>query len=206
MLLIGMYDSPFVRRVGIAMRLYGLAFHHESWSVFRHADRIRPYSPLTRVPVLVLDDGTALNESHVILDYLDGLVPAGVALYPRAEPARHRALRVATLACGAAEKAVALFYELRLHDAVSDVWVARCRAQVMDTLSLLEAERPPTAFWSGARMGHADIALACALRFIREAHPGLIPDGALPHLAADAAALEALPVFQEIVLPFDPPA
>lgn len=206
MLLIGMYDSPFVRRVGIAMRLYGMRFRHESWSVFRHADRIRRYSPLTRVPVLVLDDGTALSESHAILDHLDSLVAPDAALFPRAEPARHRALRIATLACGAAEKAVALFYELRLHSAVSDIWVARCRAQVLDTLALLESERAATPFWFGARLGHADIAIACALRFIREAHPGLIPDGVLPRLTADAAAMEALPAFQEIALPFDPPA
>lgn len=206
MRLIGMFDSPFVRRVGIAMRLYGLEFRHENWSVFRDAERIRAFSPLTRVPVLVLPDGTALSESHAILDYLDGLVAPGQALFPRAEPARHRALRVATLACGAGEKAVALFYELRLHAAVSDFWVARCRAQILDTLALLESERPDTDFWAGARMGHADIALACVLRFIGEAHPGLIPADALPRLTRDAAALEALPVFREIALPFDPPA
>ena len=70
MILIGQFDSPFVRRVGIALELYGLAFEHRPWSVFGDTDLIRPYNPLTRVPTLVLDNGEALIESHSILDYL----------------------------------------------------------------------------------------------------------------------------------------
>ena len=116
MILIGQYDSPFVRRVGITLRLYELRFDHKPWSVFGDFEKIRPYNPLLRVPTLVLDDGTALIDSASILDYLDGQVPAARALFPRQEPARHRALRVAALATGMAEKAVSLFYELRFHD------------------------------------------------------------------------------------------
>ena len=75
MILIGQYDSPFVRRVGIALTLYGLPFEHRPWSTFGDAEKIRPYNPLIRVPTLVLDDGEVLIESHIILDYLDSLVP-----------------------------------------------------------------------------------------------------------------------------------
>ena len=120
MILIGQYDSPFVRRVGIALTLYGLPFEHRPWSVFGDADKIRAYNPLVRVPTLVLDDGEVLIESHSILDYLDRLVPADRAMFPAAEPARHRALKVAALATGLADKAVSLFYERRLHEEVSD--------------------------------------------------------------------------------------
>ena len=74
MFLIGQYDSPFVRRVAIALRLYGLAFEHRPWSTFGDADNIAPYNPLRRVPTLVLDDGEALIETTAILDYLDELV------------------------------------------------------------------------------------------------------------------------------------
>src|SRR6185295_14046746 len=97
MILIGQFDSPFVRRVGIALTLYGLPFEHRPWSVFGDAEKVRQYNPLFRVPTLVLDDGTALVESGVILDYLDSLVPAERAMLPGAEPARHRALRIAAL-------------------------------------------------------------------------------------------------------------
>lgn len=208
MILIGQYDSPFVRRVGIALTLYGLPFRHEPWSSFGDADRLRAHNPLTRVPTLVLDDGSALIESHAILDYLDGLVPPDRALFPRAEPARRRALHFAALATGLGDKAVSLFYEKRLHREVSDLWVARCVQQIEAVLAVLEAEVASCGarFLGGATFGHADIALACVLRFLNEAHPGLVEISAYPALAAHAATLEALPVFKAIVQPFIPPA
>src|SRR4249919_923480 len=103
MILIGQYDSPFVRRVGIALTLYGLPFEHKPWSTFGEADKIRPYNPLTRVPTLVLDDGEVLIESHVILDYVDSLFPADRRMFPVEEPARHKALKIAALATGMAD-------------------------------------------------------------------------------------------------------
>jgi len=208
MILIGQYDSPFVRRVGIALTLYGLAFEHRPWSTFGDADRIRPYNPLTRVPTLVLDDGTALVETFGILDYLDGLVPAGRVMLPRSEPARHRAMRIAALASGIADKAVALFYEKRLHKEVSGVWVARCRGQIEATLAVLEAERAvrPGETWFGGPIGHADVAVATGLRFLAEAHPGLFAMTPYPALAAHCSRLEATPAFQTIQQPFIPPS
>lgn len=208
MILIGQYDSPFVRRVGIALRLYDLPFEHRPWSTFGDAEKIRPYNPLLRVPTLVLHDGTALLESHVILDHLDHRVGPARAMYPVTEPERHQALRVAAFATGVADKAVSLFYEQRLHREVSEVWVDRCRGQIAATLALLEAERAARASlcWFGDRIGHADIAVAVVLRFLGEAHPGVAPMSALPALTADAERLESLPVFQEIFQAFIPPA
>jgi glutathione S-transferase len=208
MILIGQYDSPFVRRVGIALTLYGLPFSHQPWSAFSDADKLRPYNPLTRVPTLVLDTGEALIESHSILDYLDSLVPVERALFPQAEPARHQALKVAALATGLGDKAVSLFYEKRLHQEVSEAWVNRCRAQIMAVLEALETDRAgrATAYWFGDRIGHADIVVATVLGFVAEAHPGLISLGDFPRLDAHAARLEALPVFQAIKQIFIPPA
>ncbi|MDO8353790.1 MAG: glutathione S-transferase family protein [Aestuariivirga sp.] len=208
MILIGQYDSPFVRRVGIALTLYGLTFNHKPWSTFSDADKLRPYNPLTRVPTLVLDTGEALIESHSILDYLDSLVPAERALFPRAEPARRQALKVAALATGLGDKAVSLFYEKRMHKEVSEAWVNRCRAQIAAVLDVLEADRASRAtdYWFGDRMGHADIAVAAVLGFVTEAHPELVSLGDFPGLNAHAARLEALPVFQAIKQPFIPPA
>jgi len=208
MILIGQYDSPFVRRVGIALTLYGMAFEHRPWSVFGETEKIRPLNPLVRVPTLILDDGEVLTDSHIILDYLDNTVGLERALFPAAEPARHKALRVAALATGTGEKAVSLFYENRLHNHVSDIWVNRCRLQILGTLGVLEADREarPGDYWFGDTMGHADIAVAVVLRFISEAHRRLVPMADFPALAAHAARLETLPVFKEISQPFIPPA
>jgi glutathione S-transferase len=158
MILIGQYDSPFVRRVGIALTLYGLPFEHRPWSAFGDADKIRAYNPLVRVPTLVLDDS--------------------------------------------------LFYERRLHKEASEVWVDRCRAQISAALAVLEADRAGRAgdYWFGDRIGHADIAVAAAIRFFADAHPGLLPLAQFPTLTAHAARLESLPVFQKIAQPFIPPA
>jgi len=205
MILIGQYDSPFVRRVGIALTLYDLPFEHRPWSTFSDAEKIRPYNPLTRVPTMVLDDGAVLLDSHSILDYLDSLVPAARAMFPAGEPARHRALAVAGLATGLADKAVSLFYEQRLHREVSEIWAGRCRAQMAAALAALAADRAGP-YWFGERIGHADIAVAATLRFIAEAHPGLVPMADYPALAAHAARLEALPAFQQIQQPFIPPS
>jgi glutathione S-transferase len=208
MILIGQYDSPFVRRVGIALTLYGLPFEHRPWSTFGDADKIRPYNPLTRVPTLVLDNGDVLQDSHIILDYLDSLAPAGNALFPAAEPARYRALAVAALATGLGEKAVSLFYEKVLHKDVSEVWIKRCLTQITETLARLEADRAAraTPYWFGDTMGHADIAVACVLRFVRDAHDATVPLEPYRALNAHCARLEALPVFQTIMQRFTPPA
>jgi glutathione S-transferase len=208
MILIGQYDSPFVRRVGIALTLYDLPFSHRPWSTFSDADKLRPYNPLIRVPTLVLDSGEVLIESHSILDYLDSLVPAERVLFPRAEPARRQALKIAALATGLGDKAVSLFYEKRMHKEVSEAWVNRCRGQIIAVLTVLEADRASrtTDYWFGDRIGHADIVVAAVMAFVAEAHPELVSLGDFPGLNAHAARLEALPVFRAIKQPFIPPA
>ncbi len=208
MFLIGQYDSPFVRRVAIALRLYGLAFEHKPWSTFGDADKIAPYNPLRRVPTLVLDEGEALIESTIILDYLDELVGADRAMLPRSGIERRRQLRICALAMGLGDKAVSLLYERVLRkDQQLTLWVERCHAQIADVLKALEAERAKvtTPYWLGGRIGHADVAVACVVRFTREAHPQLFDGARYPALAAHSERCEARPEFKKIVQPLAPP-
>jgi glutathione S-transferase len=207
MFLIGQYDSPFVRRVAIALRLYGLGFEHKPWSTFGDADKIAPYNPLRRVPTLVLDDGEALIESTIILDYLDELVGPEKAMLPRNGVDRRKHLRICALASGLGDKAVSLLYERVLRKEQLALWVDRCQAQIGDVLAVLEAERAKvtTPYWLGMRIGHADIAVACVVRFTREAHPQLFEASRYPALAAHADRCEALAPFKEIVQPLAPP-
>ena len=205
MILIGQYDSPFVRRVAVALGLYQMPYEHRPWSVWANASEIARFNPLRRVPVLVLDDGLALVESGAILDALDHLAGPERALLPRTGPLRREALRLAALATGLADKAVTLLYEhvLRTEDRRSPVWVTRCQGQIRDTLTVLEADREarPTPFVLGERVTHADIALACALRFLGEAHPSLYQPAEWPALAAHAFRCEELPELRAVCQP-----
>ena len=208
MILIGQYDSPFVRRVAIALRLYELPFEHRPWSTFGDGEKIAPYNPLRRVPTLVLGSGEVLIESTAILDYLDDLVGPEDAMIAPYGPARHRGLKIGALATGLSDKAVSLLYERVLRKDHSKIWVERCEAQIGAVLDVLEKERTAvtTPYWFGDRIGHADIAVACVLRFTSEAHPQLFDAARYPALAAHAASCEALPEFQEIVQPLAPPS
>jgi glutathione S-transferase len=203
MILIGQYDSPFVRRVAIALRRYPLPFEHRPWSVWGDADQIALHNPLRRVPTLLLDDGTALLETFVILDALDEQAGPSRALLPANGPLRRDGLRVAALSAGIADKAVTLLYASLKLMAPSQVWTERCTRQIVETFQVLEADRAKrgTPYWLGQSLTHADIAFACAFRFVREAHPGLLDATRLPSLSEQAARCEELREFREIVLP-----
>jgi glutathione S-transferase len=207
LILIGQYDSPFVRRVGIALRLYQMPFEHRPWSVFGDAERIASYNPLMRVPTLALDNGEVLIESAAILDHLDELA-SDAALIPRAGALRARSLKVCALATGLAEKAVALFYERAFHQRVSDRWGQRCTSQIHGVLDVLEAQcaGKSARYWFGETLGHPDIAVACAVRFSKEAHPMLFSKERWPALSAHASYCESLEPFLEISQAFNAPS
>ncbi len=204
MILIGHYDSPFVRRVAIALRLYGMAYEHRAWSVFGQADEIAAYNPLKRVPTLILDDGEVLIESAFILDWLDEQAGPERALIAGKGPERRKALKVCALASGLADKAVSLVYERAVHGRETPVWVARCRSQIDGVLAALEADRAarPTPWWFGETINHADIIVGTVLRFLGEAHPDVFEPARWPALSAHAARCEAHPDFAAVVLPF----
>jgi glutathione S-transferase len=208
MILIGMYDSSYTRRVAIAMALYGLPFEHRAWSVGRDFDRIRQYSPLGRAPTLVLDDGEVLTESAMMLDYLDDLVGAERALMPATGIARRDVQRLIALATGAIDKSVSIVLEriFRPVEMHSEAWLSRCRIQVDGALRELDkacAARAGHDWLVGDAMSHADIAVACFATHLREAIPlDLAP---YPALRAHVDRCEAFPVFRQHYIPFDAP-
>lgn len=206
MRLIGQYDSPFVRRVGVALQWYGIAYEHLPWSVWADADRLSAENPLRRVPTLEFDDGSTVTDSGSILEIIDDQLAlregsdSARLLLPRSGPTRWAGLRVAALATGIADKAVSLFYEPLLRTTPSTQWMDRCRVQILETLARLEGERSQIAshFWLGPQLSHADVAIACMLRFTREAHPALGLDQRFPALTSLAAQCEALQPFQQV--------
>lgn len=207
MVLIGQYDSPFVRRVAVALNLYEMAYEHWPWSTFADAEKLAAYNPLRRVPTLVLGGDEVLIESMAILDYLDEQVDPGLRLLPAVGSGRRAALKTCALATGLCDKMVSLVYERALHAETSDAWIARCTAQVSGVLAVLEAQCASLSapFWFGERPGHADIAVACAMRFLGEAHPDIAAMSDRTALAAHAERCEAMATFNSVVQRFDPP-
>ena len=210
MLLIGMFDSPFVRRVAISMQLLDIGFQHANWSIGRDFERIRQHSPLGRVPTLVLDDGEVLSESATILDYLDDRVGPAHALLPPGGGARRAALRQMALAIGAAEKGRDQIYEqaFRPPDRRHEPWVERCRTQMHGALGEIERycdTRSNEPWLVGTALSQADITVSCAFTFLREAlsPPDLV--ARYPQLTARVDHCEALPAFRNTHLPFFAP-
>jgi glutathione S-transferase len=210
MLLIGMFDSPFVRRVAVTMKLLGLPFEHANWSVGKDFDRIREYNPLGRVPTLVLANGERLFESAAILDYLDELVGPERALLPASGPERRQALNVMALATGAAEKGVLQVYEgvFRPEDKRHQPWLDRLRLQMGSSLAAIDrclGERGVAQWLVGKRMTQADITAVCAFTFLNDTLR-VASDAVMFHsLATLAARCEAMPVFAETRVPFHAP-
>ena len=204
MILIGQYDSPFVRRVAIALKTYGLSYQHKPWSVFGDADKISKFNPLRRVPTLVTPDHTVFTDSAAILGVVDAMAgPARASLARGGDDARDL-LRITALAAGVAEKGVSLVYERLLRDQAFQMWVARCRLQIIETLDVLEAERQlrPTRYLFDDELSHADVMLTAMWSFISQALADDFGWGRWPAIKAHAAACEALPVFAEANQPF----
>lgn len=210
MLLIGMYDSPYVRRVAVSMKLCGIAYEHGAWSVGADFERIRQYNPLVRVPTLVLDDGEVLFESGILLDYLDELVGPQRALLPRVGRERRTALKLIAGASGAADKAREQIYEraFRPTERRHEPWLARCRTQMHGALSELErhaGERGAGRWLVGERLTQADITVVCAFTFLHEALALSVHTAPYPALRALAARCEALPEFHSTKVEFVAP-
>jgi glutathione S-transferase len=207
MQLIGMYDSPFVRRVAIALKLWGIAFEHRPWSVFRDAAQVARFNPLIRVPTLMLDDGETLFDSSAIIDALDDIVGPTRAMMPGEGVERRKHLRVCALACGLGDKVVSLIYERAVHQRESPDWIARCNAQIDATLDVLEREcrANGSMWWFGEALGHADIAVVCMLTLAIEALQFDLNAKRWPALRAHREKCEARPEFREISQPFFAP-
>ena len=197
MKLIGRYDSPFVRRVGISLHLLGMPFEQLPLSVFSEAAEVRKFSPLGRVPVLVLADGEVLVDSVAILDYLDEVAGPARRLIPALGPARRQVLRTVVTATGAADKAIAISYERRRPAAQQSAeWVERSRVQIAAALSVLEAG------WSvSEKVTQAEITTATMLAYVRRIEPAVVASGRYPRLERMAVDCESLPAFLACALP-----
>ena len=210
MLLIGMFDSPFVRRVAVTLKLLEIPFEHGNWSVGKDFERIREFNPLGRVPTLVLPNGEKLFESAAILDYLDEFVGAERALLPARGPDRRTALNLMAMATGAAEKGVMQVYEgvFRPESKRHQPWLDRLRLQMNSSLAAIDrymGERGVAQWLVGKRMSQADITAVCAFTFLNDSLRVAADAVMFQSLSTLAARCESMSAFQETHVPFFTP-
>jgi glutathione S-transferase len=204
MILVGMLDSPYVRRVAISLQRMGIAFEHRPLSVFRTFEEFRRVNPVVKAPTLVCDDGTVLMDSTLILDYAETLVEPSRRLMPQEALARREALRLIGLAMAACEKCVQIVYEhqQRPADKLHEPWLARVIAQANAAFAELERSASRAQPWlQGDRFGAADVAVACAWRFGQFYDSAEVPAASHPALVAYSARAESLPEF--VATPLD---
>ncbi len=198
MQLIGMLDSPYVRRVAISLQLLGLRFEHRPLSVFRTFEPFRQINPVVKAPSLVCDDGEVLMDSTLIIEFAEGLAGGRRSLLPDTLAERQHALRQIGLALAACEKSVSIIYErnLRPPEKWHEPWVSRVTGQLLAAYQLLETElssRPPAV--SSAALDQAGVSIAVAWHFTQQMLPDVVVAAKFPLLRAFSAATERLPEF-----------
>jgi glutathione S-transferase len=196
MILVGQYDSPFVRRVAITLKLYGLPFTRNPISVFGDASEMARINPLVRIPSLVLDDGEVLVESGAILDYLDERVGPGLALIPSSGSKRRHMLQVIAISTGTIDKVGAIVYERHFHPGakVNQEWVDRLKRQAAGGLRWLEDKLEGDWFFDD-KLSQADITAGVLLGYLDLRLQEALSDGSYPRLEALAKRCEAMPAF-----------
>ena len=197
MQLVGMLDSPYVRRVAISMRLLGIPYQHNPLSIFRSYDEFRRLNPLVKVPTLVCDDGEMLVDSTLIIEYIETL--ANRSLMPSESAENRRALQLIGVALVAMEKVAQRIYELKVRpeEYRYEPWLDRINEQLLASIDTMEVEagRTDGEWLTGSELTQADVSMAVAWRFIVFAAPAIAAVAPRPALDAFSARAESLPEF-----------
>jgi len=199
MKLIGMLDSPYVRRVAICLDVLGVSFEHEAVSVFSTFTRFQQINPVVKAPTLICDDGGILMESALILQYVEATLGRPSPLWhpdPQQRLLQFRAVSYASAAC---DKFVQLVYETQLRppEARHEPWMQRVRGQFGAAFHALEKLTP--AVQGGVDdniLDHATIWSAIVWQCVQALLPGEVSPTLHPKLDRLSAQMEALPLFR----------
>ena len=197
MKLIGMLDSPYVRRTAITLRCLGVPFEHQALSVFSTFKEFKILNPVVKAPTLILDSGAVLMDSTLIIDYAESCL-AGKSLLPVARDERAVALQCISHALVATDKAAQLIYErnLRPVEKQHEPWLARVTEQLLAACAGLELllTQNPLGMRSG-NMAQAAITSAVAWQFLHNMLPALVTAANHPQLQKLSTRAESLPEF-----------
>ena len=203
MKLIGMLDSPYVRRVAISLQLLGLRFEHQSLSVFSTFDEFSQINPVVKAPTLVCGDGQVLMDSSLIIDYAEALAAQKLrhkSLMPSDIMACQQSLHVIGLALATCEKSVQIVYERNLRPAekLHQPWVHRVTGQLLAACDALEQSlKTAPLFVTSEGINQAGVTTAVAWHFAQMMVPDVVDAANYPVLTAFSAQAEALPAFMK---------
>jgi glutathione S-transferase len=199
MKLIGMLDSPYVRRVAVSLQLLGIRFEHHSLSVFRTFDQFRQINPVVKAPTLVDEDGNVLMDSTLILQYAEAIARPAARRTPSMPTELMRSQSLLGFALAACDKAVQLVYERELRPAekLHKPWADRVIGQLRAALDVLEAEQVKQPLpVSSADIPPPGVMMAITWHFIGHMLPDVVSAADYPALAAYSEQAEQLPEFK----------
>lgn len=197
MKLITSLTSPYARKVRIVLLEKKIDCPILEDSPWEAGSEVPNYNPLGKVPVLVLDDGSTLFDSRVIVEYLDNISPVSKLL-----PQQNRSLittrRWEALADGICDAAVAVVMESRRPAAQqSEEFKARQKGKIERALAAMAHELGERLWCNGEAYSLADIAVGVCLAYLDFRCPEIDWKGNYPNLVELQEKLEARPSFIE---------
>ena len=204
MKLIGSVTSPYVRKVRVVLAEKKLDCSFELENVWSPDTRIGASNPLGKVPCLVMEDGSAMYDSRVIVEYLDTLTPVCKLLPANSRDRANVKVREA-LADGVLDAAVLAFLERtqRPEELRYQPWVERQMGKVRAGLAVMADNLGEQAFCMGIHYTLADVAVGCTLGWLGFRFPEIDWRGDYPNLARLFDKLSERPSFKDTV-PFLP--
>jgi glutathione S-transferase len=196
MKVLGHDGSPFVRKVRIVLEEKRIPYEYVHARPSAEGSPVPELNPLTKIPVLVNDDGKAVYDSPVIVDYLDALVPEP-RLIPAELEARVDVKRWEALGDGITDATVLVSHD---YDKVQTAeWHARQRLKITRGLAAASRELGEREFCYGNHFSLADIAAGYALGYLDRMLPDIDWRTSHPNLAALADRLAKRDSFSKTV-------
>lgn len=196
--LIGSLTSPYVRKVRIVMAEKRIEHHLDLEDVWAPDSKIQEANPLGKVPCLIMEDGGAVFDSRVIVEYLDTATPVSKLLPPSGRE-RAEVRTWEALADGVIDALILARLEQtqRPSEQQSQKWIDRQMGKVNAGLAAMSRGLADRPWCSGHGYSLADIAVGCALGYLDFRFPQIDWREAYPNLAKHYEKLSARPSFTE---------
>lgn len=201
MKLIGMLDSPYVRRVAVSLALYGVEFEHLPLSVFSAVEPFAKFNPVVKAPTLILDNAVRLMDSTLILHYFESQADLQRKLLPAVGPALAEDLQTLGWILAASEKAVQQVYEHRLRPPEKQYqpWIERITWQLLSACREWNAALERRAL--NTTLDQVSVTSAVVWTFIQAMIPEVVKADDFHSIRAHSEIAEAHPALKQFPFP-----